>query len=108
MSDKQRPRRPKAIVTRRLPEAVETRMAELFDVELNLDDKPFHHARPQSAVARADVLLAPPTAQYHAKLIGQPRPQSHPVDKFRSGARRYRQAWFRACKITWSPNNENK
>src|SRR3546814_12598745 len=35
MSDKLRPRRPKVIVTRRLPEAVETRMAELFDVGQN-------------------------------------------------------------------------
>lgn len=33
--------RPKVIVTRRLPQAVETRMAELFDVELNLTDTPF-------------------------------------------------------------------
>jgi hypothetical protein len=28
------------VVTRRLPEAVETRMTELFDVELRPDDRP--------------------------------------------------------------------
>src|SRR3546814_15176049 len=75
MSDKQRPRRPKAIVTRRLPEAVETRMAELFDVELNLDDKPFDRARLEEAVARADVLVATLTDQVDADVIGQARPR---------------------------------
>jgi len=30
----------KVIVTRKLPEPVEARMSELFDVELNADDTP--------------------------------------------------------------------
>ena len=32
------PRKPKVVVTRKLPDAVETRMRELFDTELKLDD----------------------------------------------------------------------
>ena len=32
-------RKPKVIVTRKLPDAVETRMRELFDTELNLDGR---------------------------------------------------------------------
>jgi len=31
----------KVVVTRKLPDPVETRMRELFDAELNHDDKPF-------------------------------------------------------------------
>ncbi len=49
--------RPKVIVTRRLPQAVETRMAELFDVELNLTDTPMDASQLASAAARADVLV---------------------------------------------------
>ena len=33
-------KKPLVIVTRKLPEAVETRMRELFDARLNVDDKP--------------------------------------------------------------------
>ena len=32
-------RKPKVVVTRKLPDPVETRMRELFDTELNLDDR---------------------------------------------------------------------
>src|SRR3546814_15298444 len=75
MSDKLRPRRPKVIVTRRLPEAVETRMAELFNVELNLNDQPFDRSRLEDAVARADVLVPTLTDEIDAALIGKAGPQ---------------------------------
>ena len=39
-------KKPLVIVTRRLPELVETRMRELFDARLNLDDKPTARRRP--------------------------------------------------------------
>jgi D-3-phosphoglycerate dehydrogenase len=55
--------RPKVIVTRRLPQAVETRMAELFDVELNLTDTPFSQAQLADAARRCDVLV--PTVTDH-------------------------------------------
>ena len=32
--------KPRVIVTRKLPDAIETRMMELFEVRLNLNDKP--------------------------------------------------------------------
>jgi glyoxylate reductase len=50
-------RKLKVIVTRRLPEPVETRMTELFDVELNHDDTPMTQAQLGDAVSRADVLV---------------------------------------------------
>ena len=49
--------RPKVIVTRRFPQAVETRMAELFDVELNLDDVPMSQEALAAAAARCEVLV---------------------------------------------------
>jgi len=45
------------VVTRRLPEAVETRMRELFEVTLNETDAPMTPARLAEAVAKADVLV---------------------------------------------------
>ena len=33
-------KKPKVYITRKLPDAVETRMRELFDAELNIDDTP--------------------------------------------------------------------
>jgi len=33
-------KRPLVVVTRKLPDSIETRMRELFDTQLNLHDKP--------------------------------------------------------------------
>ncbi len=56
-------RKPLVIVTRRLPERVETRMCELFDTELNIKDQPMSRDQLMDAVARADVLV--PTVTDH-------------------------------------------
>ncbi|SMX31260.1 2-hydroxyacid dehydrogenase [Actibacterium lipolyticum] len=45
------------VVTRRLPEPVETRMKELFDVELSEDDKPMSREALVDAMQRADVIV---------------------------------------------------
>ncbi|MAV02485.1 MAG: D-glycerate dehydrogenase [Rhodobacteraceae bacterium] len=49
--------KPKVIVTRRLPTAVENRMIELFDVELNKDDIPMSRGEIAAAMMKADVLV---------------------------------------------------
>ncbi|MBT6959555.1 MAG: D-glycerate dehydrogenase, partial [Rhodospirillaceae bacterium] len=49
--------KPSVIVTRKLPEAVETRMMELFDVRLNADDTPFDREALGNALASCDVLV---------------------------------------------------
>ncbi|MGB0696290.1 MAG: 2-hydroxyacid dehydrogenase [Rhodospirillaceae bacterium] len=49
--------KPLVIVTRKLPEVIETRMMELFNVRLNLDDHPFTREELVEAVAEADVLV---------------------------------------------------
>src|SRR5437016_5579605 len=50
-------RKPLVVVTRKLPEWVETRMRELFDTRLNLDDKPMSQAELAEAAKTADVLV---------------------------------------------------
>ena len=70
--------RPKVIVTRRLPQAVETRMAELFDVELNFADTPFDAGAMRTAAARADVLVPTVTDQVDAAVfVGKPARRSN-------------------------------
>ncbi|MEP5762836.1 MAG: D-glycerate dehydrogenase, partial [Litoreibacter sp.] len=45
------------VVTRRLPEAVETRMSELFDVRLCVDDAPMNRGELAAAMSECDVLV---------------------------------------------------
>ncbi|MDE2487770.1 MAG: D-glycerate dehydrogenase [Alphaproteobacteria bacterium] len=62
-------RKPKVIVTRKLPDPVETRMRELFDAELNLSDEPMNRAQLEDAVGRADVLAPTITDKIDAALL---------------------------------------
>ncbi len=62
-------RKPKVVVTRKLPDPVETRMRELFDTELNLTDTPMDAAALASAVQRADVLASTITDKIDATVI---------------------------------------
>ncbi len=59
------------VVTRRLPEVVEARMRELFDVELNESDIPMSRAELAEAMHRADVLVPTLTDQIDQGLIAQ-------------------------------------
>lgn len=59
------------VVTRRLPDVVETRMKELFDVRLREDDTPMSRGELVDAMKTADVLVPTVTDQIDAALIGQ-------------------------------------
>lgn len=59
------------VVTRRLPDAVETRLKELFDVTLRDTDTPMTQAELTEAVQHADVLVPTVTDKIDAGLIGQ-------------------------------------
>ena len=61
----------KVVVTRQLPNAVETRMSELFDVRLRDNDTPMTRAELVEAVQDADVLVPAVTDQIDAGLLGQ-------------------------------------
>ena len=59
------------VVTRRLPEVTEARMAELFDVTLNEDDAPLSRDALAEALERADVLVPTVTDAIDGPLIAR-------------------------------------
>jgi glyoxylate reductase len=59
------------VVTRRLPEVVETRLKELFDVQLRDDDTPMTTDELAEAMGRADVLVSTITDQIDSKLLAR-------------------------------------
>ncbi len=63
--------RPLVIVTRKLPDLVETRMRELFEAELNLDDRPMSRDELIEAVKRADVLVPTVTDRIDSGVLDQ-------------------------------------
>jgi len=75
----------KVVLTRRLPDAVETRMRELFDAELNLKDIPFDRAALEAAVQRADVLVPTITDEIDASLIAGAGEQLKMIANFGAG-----------------------
>ena len=66
--------RTRVVVTRRLPEPVEARMQELFDVRLNADDHAMTAEEIAAAMAEADVLVPTITDRIDAKLLAQAGP----------------------------------
>src|SRR5947209_8315817 len=64
-----RPARPRVIVTRSLPSAVETRMCELFDTEIRSPDAPMDRDTLIRAIAECDVLVPTITDRIDASLI---------------------------------------
>ena len=61
--------KPLVIVTRKLPDAIETRMRELFDAKLNLSDTPMSQADLIEAVQTADVLVPTVTDRIDSKVL---------------------------------------
>ena len=78
-------RKLKVVLTRRLPDAVETRMRELFDAELNLTDRPMDRAALEAAVQRADVLVPTITDEIDASLIAGAGEQLKMIANFGAG-----------------------
>jgi glyoxylate reductase len=78
-------RKPKVVVTRKLPDAVETRMRELFDTELNLDDTPLDAEGLARAVARADVVVPTITDKFDAAVLAQAGEQLKLIANFGAG-----------------------
>ena len=64
-------KRLKVFVTRRLPETVETRMRELFDVKLREDDAPLNRAELLEAINSADVLVPTLTDRIDGDLLNE-------------------------------------
>jgi glyoxylate reductase len=64
-------KKPLVVVTRKLPDSVETRMRELFDAQLNLEDKPMSAAELAGLVSTADVLVPTVTDRIDAALLSK-------------------------------------
>ncbi|ESY04178.1 MULTISPECIES: D-glycerate dehydrogenase [unclassified Mesorhizobium] len=64
-------KRPLVVITRKLPDPVETRMRELFDARLIVEDRPMTQPELVAAIKEADVLVPTITDQIDAALIAQ-------------------------------------
>ena len=78
-------RKPKVVVTRKLPDPVETRMRELFNTELNLEDAPMDGAALAAALGRAEVLVPTITDRIDAKVIAAAGEQLKLIANFGAG-----------------------
>ncbi len=78
-------KKPLVIVTRKLPDAIETRMMELFDARLNLDDRPFTQADLIAAVREADVLVPTVTDRIDKGVLTQANPELRLIANFGTG-----------------------
>jgi glyoxylate reductase len=64
-------KRPKVFITRKLPDPVETRMRELFDAHLNIEDRPLAQPELVAAMRESDVLVPTVTDRIDAAIIEQ-------------------------------------
>jgi len=64
-------KKPLVIVTRKLPDVIETRMMELFETRLNLGDTPMSQAELSKAVTAADVLVPTVTDRIDNTILSQ-------------------------------------
>jgi glyoxylate reductase len=64
-------KKPLVVVTRKLPDTVETRMRELFDARLNLDDTPMSASELAEIVSSADVLVPTVTDRIDAAVLSR-------------------------------------
>ncbi|CAA7621625.1 D-glycerate dehydrogenase [Magnetospirillum sp. UT-4] len=78
-------KKPVIVVTRKLPDVIETRMMELFDTRLNLDDHPMSKAELIEAVKVADVLVPTITDRIDAAVLSQAGPNLKLIANFGTG-----------------------
>ena len=78
-------KKPLVIVTRKLPDVIETRMMELFEPRLNLDDAPPDQQQLAQAVKEAEVLVPTVTDRVDARVLAQAGPQLRLIASFGTG-----------------------
>src|SRR6478735_901605 len=78
-------KKPLVVVTRKLPDVVETRMCELFDARLNVSDTAMAQSELAEAMRTADVLVPTVTDRIDAGLIGQAGEQMKLIANFGNG-----------------------
>ena len=78
-------KKPVVVVSRKLPDVIETRMMELFDTRLNADDHPMTKAELIEAVKTADVLVPTVTDHIDAAVLAQAGPNLKLIANFGTG-----------------------
>src|SRR5690606_28650962 len=78
-------KKPLVIVTRKLPDIIETRMCELFSTRLNVDDTPMGPDDLIEAVKTADVLVPTATDRIDSRILSQAGPNLKLIGNFGSG-----------------------
>ena len=77
--------KPLVIVTRRLPDIVETRMRELFNAELNIGDRPMSQDELADAVKTAQILVPTVTDRIDNAVLSQAGSQLKLIANFGTG-----------------------
>ena len=78
-------KRPLVIVTRKLPDVIETRMMELFRTRLNLEDQALGSAGLKQAVGEADVLVPTVTDRIDEEVLSAAGPNLKLIASFGTG-----------------------
>ncbi len=78
-------RKPLVIVTRKLPETIETRMMELFDSRLNESDVPLTKAELIEAVKTAEVLVPTLTDRIDSSVLAHANPNLRLIANYGTG-----------------------
>src|SRR5258706_3195920 len=78
-------KKPLVVVTRKLPDSTETRMRELFDARLNLDDTPMTPEQIADAVRSADILVPTVTDEITEELLKDPDCKLRLIANFGNG-----------------------
>ncbi len=78
-------KKPLVVVTRKLPDPIETRMMELFDARLNVTDEPMNKAGLAEAVKTADVLVPTVTDRIDAGILAHSGPNLRLIANYGAG-----------------------
>lgn len=77
--------KPKVLVTRRWPEEVERQLVELYDTQLNQDDRPMNTAELQDALRSFDAVLPTVSDRINAEVLSVESPRAKILGNFGVG-----------------------
>jgi len=77
--------KPLVVVTRKLPDVIETRLMELFETRLNRDDRPMSQAEIAESVKTADVLVPTVTDHIDKAILTNAGPRLKLIASFGTG-----------------------
>jgi glyoxylate reductase len=98
--------KPLVVLTRKLPDVVETRMTELFEVRFRLDDRPMSRDELVQAVREADVLAPTVTDRIDAEVLAEAGPRLKLIANYGAGVDNIdlREAHRRGLTVTNTPD----